>query len=134
MQTLRGLKIMLKKKKKEWSKLLIRLTERGRWGLERWAFMLISKVKVFRSKAYSQLVITMSCFRTSKAKLQKLPRDLLKNVGKLLMYMAAISVMLICWLSLLMPVLVLYVVELPLVLNHFVLTRLRTRRSQAATK
>ena len=71
---------------------------------------------------------------TSKEKLRKLPRDLAKNVAKLLMYMVAISVMLICWLSLLMPVVVLYVVVLPLVLNHFVLIRLRTRRSQAATK
>ena len=134
MQTLRGLKIMLKKKKKEWLKRLIRLTERGRWGLERWAFMLTSKIKSFRSKAYSQLVIIMSCFRTSKEKLRKLPRDLLKNVAKLLMYMVAISVMLICWLSLLMLVAVLYVVELPLASNHFVLTYIRTRRSQEATK
>ena len=82
MQTLRGLKIMLEKKKKDWLKQLIQLIERGRWVLEQWASILISKVKVFRFKAYSQLAITMSCFRTSKIGQWKPPEDLQKNMGK----------------------------------------------------
>ena len=125
---------MLKKKKKEWLKQLILRIERGRWVLERWAFMLYCKVKEYLSKAYELLVLTTWLSHESKRKLWSQLKDLPKNVAKLLIYMVVAVVTLIFWLLLLMPVVVLYVVALPLVLNHIVLTYIRTKLYQVRTK
>ena len=125
---------MLKKKKKDYLKLLIQRIEKGRWVLERWAFMLYSKVKVYLSKGYDLLVLIMSRSPTLKNRLWQQLKDLAQNVGKLLMYTAAIIVTLISWLLLLMPVALLYVAVLPLVLNHIVLILIRTKLYQARTK
>ena len=125
---------MLKTKKKDYLKLLIQLIGKGRWVLERWAFMLYSKAKDYLSKGYELLVSIMSPSHISKNSLLKRLKDWLMNVAKLLIYMVAISVTLISWLLLLMPVVLLYVVVLPLVLNHIVLTYIRTKLYPVLTK
>ena len=118
---------MLEKKKKDYLKLLIQRIEKGRWVLERWAFTLYSKVKDYLSMGYDLQASTMLRSPISKSDLWRLLKDLPMNVVKLLIYMVAISVTLILWLLLLMPVVALYVVALPLALNHIVLTYLRTK-------
>ena len=68
-QILKGLKNMLKKKKKDYLKLLIQRIEKGRWVLERWAFMLYSKAKVYLSMGYDLLVSIMCSSPISKSEL-----------------------------------------------------------------
>jgi len=131
---LRGLKNMLKKIKKVWSKLLTQLTERGLSDWVQWVFTLTYKVKNYLLMGYNKLASTMLSLIELNRKQLKLLNYWLNKGGKLLIYMAATSVTLIFWLLLLMPVVLLYVVVLPLALNRIVLTSIRTKLYRATTK
>jgi len=96
--------------------------------------MRISNAKASLLKGFSQLALITKPSNISKEMLWKQVKNLPRYVGKLLIYMVAVCGTLICWLLLLMPVAVLYVVALPLVLNHIVLTYIHTKLYQVRTK
>ena len=130
----KDLQNMLKKIKNHLQKLRTQLTEKEVSAWVQWVFMRISNAKASLLKGFSQLALITKPSNISKEMLWKQVKTLPRYVGKLLIYMVAVCGTLICWLLLLMPVAVLYVVALPLVLNHIVLTYIHTKLYQVRTK
>ena len=126
---------MLKKEKKDWLKLRTPHIEKGQLDWVRWDSTAYSKVKDYLLMGLQQTGINNTMpSHISNRKAVEATQKLAENVVKLLIYMVAVSVTLICWLLLLMPVVLLYVVALPLALNHIVLTYIRTKLYPVTTK
>ena len=125
---------MEKKIKKGLSKPLIQHIENAQLALGQWAFALTYSAGEFALRVCTPQVSIIEHSPTSKKELVQLVIAWLKNVGKLLIWLGVVGGIVISLLSLLMPAVVLYVVELVLVWSLKGPTYLLTKLLEVVTK